>query len=424
MSGTYEDGAGYRGAAGLRITRRAFLAQAALAAAVALTGACAKGPAPQPAAGSSPAAAPPSPTSGTSWAVRTADTVLARRRPEDTTWQYEHGLMLLCILQVWRRTGAGRYRRFVEECMNPLIASDGRIRGYSMEEYNLDQLLPGRALLALYREAGEPRYRQALSLLREQLRTQPRTAEGNYWHKRIYPHQVWLDGTYMALPFYAEYAQAFAEPADLDDVASQLIRVEQHLRDPLTGLLYHAWDESRQQRWADPETGCSPCVWGRAVGWYAMALVDVLDLLPAEHPQQAAVVAILQRLAAAIAGVQDAGSGLWYQVLDQAGRAGNYLEASASAMFVYALAKGVRQGHLRADDQEVARRGYQGLLQRLVRVDEEGRVSLEGICAVAGLGGDPYRDGSYDYYMSEPVVANSDKGVAPFILASLELDGV
>jgi unsaturated rhamnogalacturonyl hydrolase len=234
---------------------------------------------------------------------------------------------------------------------------------------------------------------------------------------------MWLDGIYMAGPFYAQFGRIFDEPSAFDNVAHQILLIEEHTRDPSTGLLYHAWDESKQQRWANPETGCSPHFWGRAMGWYAMALVDVLDYFPEDHPRRDAIIAIFGRMIEALARVQDEASGLWYQVLDQGRRAGNYLEASASCMFVYAIAKGVRKGYLPPDYLAVARKGYQGIVRDLITVDEQGLVTLEGICSVAGLGGNPYRDGSFEYYVSEKVVPNDYKGVGPFILASLEVEG-
>jgi unsaturated rhamnogalacturonyl hydrolase len=198
---------------------------------------------------------------------------------------------------------------------------------------------------------------------------------------------------------------------------------EQHTRDPESGLLYHGWDERKQQRWANPETGCSPHFWGRAIGWYAMAIVDVLDYFPKDHPRRPEIIAIFHRLTEALAKVQDDATGLWYQVLDQGGRDGNYLEASAACMFTFAIAKAVRKGYVSRDWAVVARRGYQGIVRDLLTVDQQGLVTLERTCAVAGLGGNPYRDGSYEYYVNEPLRANDYKGVGPFILASLELEG-
>jgi unsaturated rhamnogalacturonyl hydrolase len=279
-------------------------------------------------------------------------------------------------------------------------------------------------LFRLYDETGDERYKQAAFLLREQLRRQPRISEGGFWHKQIYPHQMWLDGIYMGGPFYAEFAKTFGEPEGFDDVAHQIILVESHTRDPQTGLLYHGWDESREQKWADPETGCSPNFWGRAIGWYAMAIPDVLDHLPEDHPKREKIIAIFSDTIEAISAVQDQSTGLWYQVLDQGGREGNYLEASASCMFVYGIVKGVRKGYISTEFLDVAERGYAGILEQFIQVDDQDMVNLNQICSVAGLGGKPYRDGSYEYYISEKVVTNDYKGVGPFVLASVEIEGL
>ena len=233
---------------------------------------------------------------------------------------------------------------------------------------------------------------------------------------------MWLDGLYMGEPFYAEYAATFHEDAAFDDIARQFVLMELHSRDTKTGLLYHGWDESKQQRWANPTTGRSPNFWGRAMGWYAMALVDVLDYFPEHHPQRRELLAILQRLATSVEKYQDRKSGLWYQVLDKAKAKGNYLEASASCMFVYALAKAVRHGYLPASYLSVARKGYQGITTRFIEAEPGGGVNLKGTVSVAGLGGNPYRDGSYEYYLSEKVVTNDPKGVGAFLLASVEME--
>jgi unsaturated rhamnogalacturonyl hydrolase len=306
--------------------------------------------------------------------------------------------------------------------MDALVGDDGSIKTYSVEEYNLDQINPGRSLFVLYRQTGDEKYKKAARLLREQLRGQPRTNEGGFWHKKIYPYQMWLDGIYMASPFYAEFGQTFGEPAAFDDVAFQIIVIEKHTRDDKTGLLYHGWDESKQMGWANPETGCSPHFWGRAMGWYAMAIVDVLDHLPQDHPKRNNILEIFERMVAALVSVQDKSTGLWYQVLDQGNREGNYLEASGSCMFVYSIAKAVRHGILSKNYLDVARKGYQGILDNLIRVDNRGLVNLENTCDSAGLGGTPYRDGSYEYYINEKIVVNDYKGVGPFVLAGLEME--
>jgi unsaturated rhamnogalacturonyl hydrolase len=362
--------------------------------------------------------------------VRMADSVMARRgdalinepgRPE--RWAYEQGVLLEGVAAVWRATGDEKYFRYIKRGVDHFVNDDGTIRTYKLEDYTLDNIMPGRLVLLLYKVTGEEKYRKAAALLREQLKAHPRTSEGGFWHKKIYPEQMWLDGLYMAEPFYAEYAATFKEPADFDDIANQFVLMERHARDAKTGLLYHGWDESKKQRWADPATGHSPNFWGRAMGWYAMALADTLDYFPKNHPKRAALLAILKRLAAAVEKYQEPESGLWYEVLDRGGAEGNYLEASASCMFVYALAKGVRQGYLPASYLKAARKSYAGVVRRFIETDAGGLVSLKGTVSVAGLGGNPYRDGSYQYYLSEKVVTNDPKGLGAFLMASSEIEG-
>jgi len=358
-----------------------------------------------------------------SMAVRMAEAVIKRHSAAQIIWNYESGLVLSALLAVGAATGESRYFRFVKGYMDALVGADGTIRGYRLEEYSLDQINAGKVLFDLYARTGEERYRAALMTLRSQFLTQPRTLSGGYWHKKIYPHQVWLDGLYMQGPFLARYAREFREPEIFDDICHELALIEEKARDERTGLLYHAWDESKTQLWSDPETGCSPHFWGRALGWYAMALVDVLDYLPQDHPGRAGLVASGKRLGEAIAKVQDQETGLWHQILNQPLRNGNYLESSASSMFVFFFAKSIREGYLPADAfVEPARRGYEGLMREKIRLGPDGEAHLEGICRVAGLGGNPYRDGSFEYYTSEPVVRDDYKGLGPFILASLEIE--
>jgi unsaturated rhamnogalacturonyl hydrolase len=337
-------------------------------------------------------------------------------------WAYEWGVLLKSVERVWLKTNDERYYDYIKRNIDAFVDPKGSIKTYRLEEYNLDQINTGKLLFRLYAETGDGRYEKAACLLREQLRTQPRTSERGFWHKQIYPYQMWLDGIYMAGPFYAEFARTFGEAEDFDDVAHQVILVENHTRDAETGLLYHGWDESRDQSWADPETGCSPHFWGRAIGWYAMAIPDILDHLPKDHPRRAKIISIFADTIRAVTAVQDQSTGLWYQVLDQGSRAGNYLEASASCMFVCAMLKGIRKGYVAGEYLAVAERGYAGILEHFVRVDDQGMVNLDQICSVAGLGGEPYRDGSFEYYVGEKVVTNDYKGVGPFILASVEIE--
>lgn len=363
------------------------------------------------------------------WARKLADSELKRQgdalifgKNPKAKWAYETGVFLKGLEAVSERTGEARYHEYVQSVIDSYVSPDGAIRTYKMEDYNLDNINSGKMLLVLYQKTGEAKYRNAAALLEQQLEKQPRTREGGFWHKQIYPYQMWLDGIYMASPFLAQYAQMFDKPAGFDEVARQILWIEKHTRDKRTGLLYHGWDESRKQEWADPQTGLSRSFWGRAMGWYAMALVDVLDYLPEKHPQRADVRKVLERLSAAVAKFQDRSSGLWYQVVDQGKREKNYLEASASSMFVYALAKGVRKGYLSKGYASVATRGYEGLTGRLIKTDPDGSVSLTQICSVGGLGGAQKRNGTFEYYMSEPVVANDLKGVGAFLMASIEID--
>jgi unsaturated rhamnogalacturonyl hydrolase len=337
-------------------------------------------------------------------------------------WSYDQGVVLKGIEGVWLNTADGKYFRFIQQSIDRFVRDDGTIRTYEINEYNIDHINNGKILLLLYNVTGQEKYRKAAALLREQLKTHPRTSEGGFWHKQIYPTQMWLDGLYMGEPFYAEYAATFHEDAAFDDIAKQFVLMEIHSRDAKTGLLFHAWDESRKQRWANPTTGRSPNFWGRAMGWYAMALVDTLDYFPQNHPQRGALIGILKRLAVAVQQYQDPKSGLWYEVLDKGNAKGNYLEASVACMFTYALAKGVRKGYLPGSYLRVAQKGYRGIVSRFIKTDPAGQVNLEGTVSVGGLGGNPYRDGSYEYYLSEKIVTNDPKGVGAFLMASNEME--
>lgn len=361
-------------------------------------------------------------TTVNSWAIRMADSALSGYPPSDWKWHYEHGLLVKALSEVGSATRDLRYSQFVRSWVDTFVTANGRIRSYRVAEFNLDQVSPGKLLFPLYRQTGDPRYVRAIQLLQSQLRRQPRTRSGGFWHKGIYPDQMWLDGLYHAQPFQAEYGVTFKEPAIFDDVVHQFTLMDEHARDQQNGLFYHAWDESRRQDWADPHTGNSPSFWGRGMGWYAMALVDVVDILPEAHPGRSSLIKILQRLSAALLHFQDPATGLWYQVVDKLGCAGNYLESSVSAMLVYVFARAVRKGLLDFDYLAAAGRAYRGLLENMIKVDSSGFITLEGTCSVAGLGSTPYRDGSYDYYVGEKTATNDFKGVGPFILAALEME--
>lgn len=337
-------------------------------------------------------------------------------------WTYDQGVVLEGFTGLWKNTGDGKYFRFIQTGIDHYLEKDGTIRTYKAEDYNIDNIKNGRSLLLLYKVTNDEKYKLAADKLKAQLDKHPRTNEGGFWHKKRYPYQMWLDGLYMGAPFYAEYAALFHDEAAFKDITRQFVLMEVHSRDTKTGLLYHGYDESREQKWADKTTGRSPNFWGRAMGWYGMALVDVLEYFPQAHPGRDSLIQILNRLAVAIKKYQDPASGCWWQVLDKGKEKGNYLEASASCMFVYTLAKGVRLGYLPASYSAVADKGYKGLTKQFVRPAPEGGVNLEGTVSVAGLGGDPYRDGSYAYYLSEKVVTNDPKGVGAYMLAANEME--
>ena len=362
--------------------------------------------------------------------------MIGRYRPDQMQWHYEHGLVLQSIFLAGQRTGQEEFCRYVKDMYDTKITHNGNITSYRKDEFNLDQINPGKTLFLLYQKYGEEKYRIAIEKLFEQLRKHPRTTSGGFWHKQVYPWQMWLDGLYMQGPFYAQYTREFtaaanaeAAAAGFDDIEHQFTLIESKVRDGATGLLYHAWDESRRQRWAHPDTGCSPHFWGRALGWYCMALADVLGFIPPSYRKNAAALAaIAQRLLAPLLQYQDAHSGLWYQVLDRGRAAGNYTESSASSMFIYFLLKMLHMGLVeegRAEEvKAAARRAYQGLLDHKLREDPSGELHLIGVCKVAGLGGIPYRDGSYQYYVNEPLSTDDFKGVGPFILASMEIESL
>jgi unsaturated rhamnogalacturonyl hydrolase len=363
------------------------------------------------------------------WSQRAANAAVARW-PDGRfappgarwAWNYELGTLLEGMDAVWLNTADGRYFRYIKDSVDQLVSPDGSIPTEIPADHELDNILLGRQLLLLYRVTREPRYLTAATALYQQLQQQPRNMEGGFWHKQRYPNQMWLDGLYMAEPFYAEYSSISHHPENFADITHQFVLIDEHARDAKTGLLYHGWDASKQERWANQRTGDSAEFWARAMGWSMMALVDALGYYPQDDPGRAQLLAILRREAEAVVRVQDAQSGLWYDVLDKPGAKGNYFESSAACMFVYALAKGVRRGYLPAHYLANAERGYQGILAHFIQVGLGDDVALTGTVKGSGLGGNPYRDGSYAYYISEKVGTNDPKGVGAFLLASVEME--
>lgn len=363
------------------------------------------------------------------WSVALADSEMARagdsrawREGRRVKWDYTAGLVTLSLLKLNEVVPDPKLVEFSKDTIGSFITPEGKIQTFKMEDYNIDNIAPGKTVLWLYRLTGEERYKKAAEVMRQQLESHPRTSEGGFWHKQRYPFQMWLDGLFMGAPFYAEYAKLYeANPKPTyDDVTKQFRLINKHLYDSKSGLYFHGWDEKREQEWADRATGTSSNFWGRGLGWFAMACVDTLDFLPKDHHGRGEIIATLKQVCDGVVKWQDAESGLWWQVLDQGPRGKNYLEATAAAMFVYTMAKGVNEGYLdRARYAAAIERGYSGLIHRLMKRNDNGGVSLTQCCSVAGLGYG--RDGSFDYYMREPIVENDWKGVGPFILAGIEM---
>jgi len=362
------------------------------------------------------------------WSERMAQSIMKRHEQsymiddaKEPKWDYVHGLVLTSFEELYKRKKNPAYSDYIKSYADELIDKEGNIKTYKIENYNIDMIVAGRILFNLYSTTKENRYLVAMQTLRKQLEEQPRTASGGFWHKKIYPNQMWLDGLYMGEPFYAQYTATFENGKNIDDVAKQFELIQLHATDKKTGLLYHGWDESKQMPWANPATGTSPNFWSRSIGWYVMALVDALDYFPKEHPKQKELVGYLNNIAENLVKFQDK-SGLWYQVTDMGSKEGNYLEASGSSMFAYAFAKGANKGYLPSKFKAIANKAFDGLTTQLIKVESDGAITITQACAVAGLGGNPYRDGSYEYYVNERKKDNDPKATGPFILAALELN--
>ncbi len=336
-------------------------------------------------------------------------------------WNYIDGCMITAILNLWELTGEQRYFDFAKDFVDYFVQEDGSITTYSVEEYNLDNINTASNLFLLYEKTGDEKYKKALDLVRTQLDGMPRTKEGSFWHKDIYPNQVWLDGLYMAEPFYMRYETKFNKMGKCNDVIKQFENVEKHMKDPVTGLYYHGYDESRQMYWSDPETGCSPNFWLRALGWFSLALVETSQATDESlYYEKRYLQKLFEDLVDSLKPFQDK-SGMFYQVVNRADAEGNYLETSGTALIAYAILKAVRLGYLAPRYAEMGEKAFDGIAERYLSKNEDGTLKLSGICLVAGLGGKNHRDGSLEYYFSEPVVENEAKGVAPFLLAYTEM---
>ena len=350
----------------------------------------------------------------------TAWNIESVREGRPASWNYIDGCMITALLAMSEITGDARYFDFAEAFIDWFVMDDGSIRTYERSKYNLDDINEGRVLFTLYEKTGKEKYKKAAETLYQQIREQPRTFEGNFWHKAIYPNQVWLDGLYMAQPFYALYVKNFGD-GDYSDILAQIENVRRRMFDENKKLCYHGYDASRKAFWADPVTGLSKNFWLRSIGWYAVALADLCDILPAGEAKRR-LEEIFRELMAGVELYADPETGLYWQVPDQGGREGNYLETSGSSMLAYAMLKGARLGIL---DKKYAAQGektFRGIVEKDLSF-KDGELNLGGICLVAGLGpeNNRRRDGSYEYYISEPVVENDAKGVAPFVLCYTEI---
>jgi len=345
-------------------------------------------------------------------------------------WQLDHGKRLYfgyaqgvgctAMLKVWKQTNNRKYLDYVIHWADTIINDKGEIHLYKVETYNIDYINAGKVLFDVYKQTSNEKYKLAMDRLVAQMKMHPRTLEGAFWHKLIYQHQIWLDGLYMGSPFLAQYAVTFDQPELMEDIINQFLICDKHTYDAKTGLYYHAWDESKKQRWANKETGQSPNFWGRAIGWWFMALVDVLDFVPQNHPQRSELLRMIRGLADTLPKYQDK-TGLWYQVLDKGTEGGNYLEASVSSMFMYSYAKAVNKGYIDKKYRKIAEKAYDGLMNTLIVKNADGTLTLTKCCQVGGLGGHPYRDGSLEYYVNEKIRNNDSKATGPFIMGCLEL---
>ena len=342
------------------------------------------------------------------------------RQGKKPHWNYIDGCMITSLLEMSRITGDDKYFIFAEGFIDYYVADDGSILGYDITKYNLDDLNEGRVLFELYRRTGKEKYRLAIEKQKSQLDTQPRTCTGNFWHKLIYPHQIWLDGIYMAQVFSTLYSKEYGGK-NYSDMLKQIENVNKYMQDEATGLYYHGLDCSKTIFWADKESGLSKNFWLRSVGWFTVALVDIIEIID-DMDARERLCKIFSNLIKSISAFRD-DSGLYWQVVDKPGKEGNYLETSGSSMIAYAMLKGARLGVIDNSYARLGRETFDGICEKYLTISDHGELNLGGICLVAGLGPDNNRrrDGSYEYYISEPIVENDAKGVAPFILCYTEI---
>lgn len=354
------------------------------------------------------------------WAKKMCDSVLRGKPRLNQTWAYDNGVVMKGFERVYKSTGDRKYYDFIKDYYDYFVNEKGDIKTYNPQEYNIDHINNGKLLFMLYENEKDEKYKKAAYLLKSQLDNHPRTKEGGFWHKMIYENQMWLDGLYMGAPFYAEFIKNFG--GDYEDVIKQFTISYSHTRDRKTNLLYHAWDENKSQFWADKETGLSRHIWGRAMGWYMMALCDTLEIIPKGYKGRCILEDMLRELIEAVVPYQSK-EGVWYQVVDKGQRKGNYLEASCSCMFLFAICYGINNKIVgREKYLPYARKAYNGIIDEFIMITDDGFVQLNKTCQVAGLGNVSKRDGSFAYYISEPIISNDIKGVGAFINAMTEYE--
>ena len=337
------------------------------------------------------------------------------------SWNYIDGCMIKAVLELYHIKKDSRYLEFADRFIDYFVREDGSIASYDPREYNLDNVNAGKTLFDLYHLTGREKYRKAIDTVYSQLKGQPRTSTGNFWHKLIYPNQIWLDGLYMSQPFYMQYELAYNEGKNCGDSYRQFLNVYDLMRNSRNGLYYHAYDDSREAFWCDKVTGLSANFWLRALGWYSMALVDTLEIMPdSMASEKDDLCRIYRELIDSMLPYQDDATGMWYQVVNRGGIAPNYLETSGSAIFAYSMMKSVRLGILDASYFQYGQKAFNGICRNYLS-EKDGQLQLDGICLVAGLGNKEMREGTFDYYMREPIVQNDAKGVAPLILAYVEM---
>lgn len=350
-----------------------------------------------------------------SWAVKVTKTFLERKPNLTEMWSYDTGIVLKGFEALYHATGNEEYMEYIKNTMDFFVQDDGSIKMYNRDEYALDNINTGKVMFPLYKKYGDEKYKKAADMLMDQLKNQPRSRDGVFLHKKALPDQVFLDSLFMSGPFYAQYTKEFGDEKDFEDVAKQFILAEACLRDEATGLLYHACDLSKKVSWCDRATGLSESFWARAMGWFCMGLADVLEFFPESHKDRQKLVDAFNRAFGALIKVQSP-QGVWYQILDKGDKKGNYLEASASIMYTYAMAKGIKLGVLDKKEYDAhLQKAYKGVIDEFITVTNKNLINLNKVCQMASLGGDDIHDGSFVYYISEPIVSNDRRGFGALI---------